>query len=294
MMVTLIFLYFVQDQLIYRNGFFSSYEAYPGDNEEGMRDPSEKKMSYEDVSVETEDDIRLHGWFIHQGAKTAVVPTLVYMHGNAGNIGNKLAWAENIYFNLGVNIVLVGYRGYGHSEGSPSEIGLQKDSKAIIKWTLENPKINSNQVYLFGDVLGGAVAIYGAQSYQDRLKGIILQNAFLNMDHAVDDTNWVFRLLTPLILANYWPNDDRIKDIRLPILFISGTDSPTHDDMQKLRDLAVKSQYVQFLSVPNGKKKNTWRVGGKSYLLAIDEFITKTRALPNTPLPVSVETSSST
>lgn len=294
MIVTLIFLYFAQDQLIYRNGIFSSYETYPSDNEEGKRDPSEKKMPYEDISIETEDDFRLHGWFIHQGVKTVTAPTLIYFQRNEGNIGHSLGWAENIYFNLGVNIVLVGYRGYGHSEGSPSETGLQKDSLAIIKWTLENPKINSKQVYLFGDVLGGATAIYGARSYQDRLKGIILQNTFLNMDHAIDDTNWLFRLLTPLILANYWPNDERIKDITLPILFISGTDSPTHDDMQKLKDLASKSQYVQFLSVPNGKRKNTWRVGGKPYLLAIDEFITKTRALPNVPLPVSVETTTST
>ena len=241
-------------------------------------------MKYDDITITTEDDVRLAGWLIHHGAESKLHPTIIYMHESSGNIGQRLAWAENIYFNLGANIVLVGYRGYGHSEGSPSEHGLELDSKAIIDWTLSNKKINADQVYVLGSVLGGATATYGAQFYQDRLKGLILQNTFFNMATAVDDTNWLFRLLRPLILANYWPTDERIQKITLPILFISGADSDTHDDMQKLKDLATNSQLVDFLTVPKAGKKNTWRVGGRSYLMSIDEFILKTRGLINIPI----------
>jgi hypothetical protein len=291
--VSIVFLYFGQDQLIYQNDFPSPYEEYPEENQEGKRNPSEKKMNYEDITIETEDDIRLAGWFIHQGALAKTAPTLVYMHESSGNIGTRLNWAENIYFNLGYNIVLVGYRGYGHSEGSPSEYGIQKDSKAIIKWTLENPKLNPNSVYVFGSVLGGAVATYGVQYYQDRVKGLILQNAWSSMSAAVDDTNWLFRILRPIILANYWESDKTIKDLQLPILFISGTESDTKDDMQRLRESATKSNYVQFLTVPKGTKKNTWRVGGKSYLMAINEFVSLTIAMPSIALPIQVESTAS-
>ena len=284
LIVSVVFLYFGQDELIYQNDFPSPYEEYPEENQEGKRNPGEKNMLFDDITIETEDDVRLAGWLIHQGAKTKDHPTLIYMHPSSGNIGHRLAWAENIYFNLGLNIVLVGYRGYGHSEGSPSEKGLQKDADAIIKWTLKNPKINQQQVFLFGSQLGGAVAAYGAQSNENQLKGLILENTFYNFKSAVDDTNWLFRLLRPLILANYWPTNEVISKLTMPILFISGLDSDTNDDMQQLKDLATNSQLVEFLNVPKGGKKNTWRIGGRSYLLAVDEFIVKAKGILNLPV----------
>mmetsp|Transcript_21982 Transcript_21982/g.24412 ORF Transcript_21982/g.24412 Transcript_21982/m.24412 type:complete len:316 (+) Transcript_21982:8-955(+) len=284
LLVSLVCLYFGQDQLIYQNDYPSPYEEYPEENQEGKRNPGEKSMKYEDITIETEDDVRLSGWFIHNAALTPTLPTIIYMHGSSGNIGHSLSWAENIYFNLKANIVLVGYRGYGHSEGSPNENGLEKDSKSIIKWTLENKDINSEQVYVMGNVLGGAVATFGVQFFQDQVKGIILQNTFKNFGNAVDDTNWLFRLLRPLILANYWPTDERIKNIVTPILFISGSDSDTHDDMQDLRRLAVHSQITEFLTIPRAGKENTWRVGGRSYLTAIENFFLETKFLINIPI----------
>lgn len=273
-------LYFGQDLLIYQNNLDYIYEEYPEENQEGKRNPGEKNMSYDDIIVTTEDGVKLAGWFIHHNAKTLKHPTVIYMSETWGNIGYRLEWCKNIYHNLGVNIVLVGYRGYGHSEGSPSEHGLEKDSKAMIDWAVQNPKIDNSEIYLFGNVLGGAVAIYGAQFYQDNLAGLILQNTFSSMAEMVDDTNWLFRLLRPLILANYWPSDERIKTITTPMLFISGTadNMVTTDDMKRLYDAANSTRYKDFLEVPNGGNKDTWRIGGKSYLLAIDEFIMKTRA----------------
>lgn len=289
LIIAIVSLYFGQDELIYQNDWPSPYEEYPEENQEGLRNPGEKKMPYEDITIETEDNVRLSGWFIHNGNRTKLTPTLVFMHATSGNIGHKLAWAENVYMNLGLNIVLVGYRGYGHSEGSPSEKGLQKDSKAIIKWTLDNPRINNNQVYIFGEGLGGAVGVYGAQFYPNQLKGLILENTPEDMKHMVDDTNWLFRLLRPLILANYWPTNERLKNTTIPILFISGTETTTHDDMQRLRDQLKNTTYVDFLTVPKADKDNTWRMGGKAYLKAIDEFILKTRTMINVPVQAQAE-----
>lgn len=277
LLISIVCLYFGQDILIYQNNFDFMYEEYPENNAEGMRNPKEKKMNYEEITVMTEDNVRLSGWFIHHDASTKGQATIIYMHETWGNIGYRLPWAENIYHNLGVNIVLVGYRGYGHSEGEPSEKGLEKDARAIIKWTLENKKVNPLQVYIFGAGLGGAVGVYGTQFYQNDLRGLILENTFSSMAASVDDTNWLFRLLRPIILANYWPSDERIKNITTPILFISGNKSDTNDDMHRLKDLATKSVYTDFLEVPNGNKNDTWRVGAKSYLLTIDNFILKTR-----------------
>lgn len=293
LLFSLVALYFGQDLLIYQNNFKHVYDRYPEDNPEGLRNPKEKNMNYEDIVVVTEDNLRLAGWFIrHDADKTA--PTIIYMHETWGNIGYRLPWAENIYHNLGFNIVLVGYRGYGHSEGKPSEKGLEKDAKAIIEWTFNNKKINPLQVYCFGPVLGGAVSLYGAQLYMTKLKGVILENTFLNMAAMVDDTYWIFRTLRPIILANYWPSDKRIENTTTPILFISGTATDTNDDMHQLRDLAKKSIYTDFIEIPGGHKNDTWRVGGRNYLTSIESFVVKTLPLVYTPLTGTNSTSNST
>ena len=66
---------------------------------------------------------------------------------------------ELLYFELEVNIVIVGYRGYGHSQGSPSEAGLERDADAILNWALQHKEINNQKIYIFGRSLGGAVAV---------------------------------------------------------------------------------------------------------------------------------------
>lgn len=71
-------------------------------------------MPYEDVSISTKDGLKLAGWFIKQ--KNPIQhETIIFFHENAGNIGNRLGFLEQIYIELEVNILIVGYRGYGHS-----------------------------------------------------------------------------------------------------------------------------------------------------------------------------------
>ena len=127
-----------------------------------------------------------------------------------------------------------------------------------------------------------------------KLKGVILENTFLNMAAMVDDTYWIFRTLRPIILANYWPSDKRIENTTTPILFISGTATDTNDDMHQLRDLAKKSIYTDFIEIPGGHKNDTWRVGGRNYLTSIESFVVKTLPLVYTPLTGTNSTSNST
>ncbi len=70
---------------------------------------------------------------------------------------------EVLYFELEVNVLIVGYRGYGHSEGTPSEQGLELDAEAIFKYALEHKEINKQKLFMLGKSLGGAVAIQLAE-----------------------------------------------------------------------------------------------------------------------------------
>ena len=123
-------------------------------------------MQYEDVVITTSDKLKLHGWFIKQ--KNAYShETVIYFHENAGNIGNRLFAIEALYFELEVNILFVGYRGYGHSEGSPSEPGLELDAEAIFQFALDHKEINNQKIFIIGKSLGGAVSIQLAEKKQE-------------------------------------------------------------------------------------------------------------------------------
>jgi len=131
---------------------------YPENNPKSYRNPGERNMLYDDISVTTADNLILRGWFIKQ-KNPGAHETIIMFHANAGNIGNRLANLETLYFELEVNLVIVGYRGYGHSEGTPNEAGLELDAEAMFKFAMDNKEINKNRIFLHGASLGGAVAI---------------------------------------------------------------------------------------------------------------------------------------
>ncbi len=87
---------------------------YPENNPKTYRNPQERGMTYDDVSVTTTDGMILRGWFLKQKNPQAH-ETFVFFHANAGNIGNRMNNLELLYYELEVNVLIVGYRGYGHS-----------------------------------------------------------------------------------------------------------------------------------------------------------------------------------
>src|SRR5690349_13997322 len=87
-------------------------------------DPSSVGLAFRDVRFTAADGVRLHGWLIPGRTPT----TLLYSHGNAGNIGGRVSIARLLVDQLGVGVFLYDYRGYGRSEGVPSEAGLVRDA----------------------------------------------------------------------------------------------------------------------------------------------------------------------
>lgn len=178
-------------------------------------------MSYEDVIITTADGLKLAGWFIKQ--KNAVThETIIYFHENAGNIGNRLYAIEALYFELEVNVLIVGYRGYGHSEGAPSEAGLELDAEAIFQFALNHKEINNSKLFVIGKSLGGAVAIQLAEKKQEQICGMILENTFCSISDMVDHIFPLLSYFKHIIQRIYWPSIDRIPNVKVPLLFIVG------------------------------------------------------------------------
>lgn len=90
-------------------------------------------------------------------------------------------------------MLIVGYRGYGHSEGAPSEAGLELDAEAIFQFALNHKEINNSKLFVIGKSLGGAVAIQLAEKKQELICGMILENTFCSISDMVDH---IFPLLS--------------------------------------------------------------------------------------------------
>ena len=161
--VTLLGLYYKQDSLLYFPSI-GNMPKKPAHNPRGHRSPAEYQMAFEDIQIVCEDKVKIHAWLIFGEEKTgdssASTPTLVFFHGNAGNIGFRLPNAVQMVRRLGVNVCLVEYRGYGNSDAvAPNEKGLKRDGVAALKFLQDHPKVNADNIFLFGRSLGGAVSL---------------------------------------------------------------------------------------------------------------------------------------
>lgn len=116
--------------------------------------PVELGLDFEEVVLRTEDGLKLSGWYIPaDNAKF----TVLFCHGNGGNMMHRLD-SINIFHDLGLNCFIFDYRGYGGSEGKPSEEGTYLDAGAAYKWLIEEKNTPPENIIVFGRSLGGSIA----------------------------------------------------------------------------------------------------------------------------------------
>lgn len=155
-------------------------------------DPATIGLAYEDIDFAAADGTRLHGWFFE--AKGERLGSVLFLHGNAENISThfaSVAWLPE----AGFDAFVFDYRGYGRSEGVPTLEGLHQDATAALDWLIAMPGIEPEHVAVFGQSLGGAVALntIAASPHKEKLGALIIEGAFSD-----------YRGLTREKLANFW------------------------------------------------------------------------------------------
>ncbi|KAG1689567.1 hypothetical protein DVH05_020317 [Phytophthora capsici] len=269
----LFLLYMYQDRLLY-------FPTIPGaskftkDNPPGYRNPGEFSIDYEDLMIPCKDGVKVNAWLMKQKEHTTR-PTLLFFHGNAGNIGYRLPNAVQLFRKVGVNILLVDYRGFGHSEGHPSEDGIKLDAEAAIDAMYSRTDIDPSKLVVFGRSLGGAVSVYLAEKEPSRVAAVVLENTFLSISAMVDALMPFLSYVKPLVLRMDWNNELSIQKLKQPILFIAGLEDELvpHFHMERLRSLATSSQRVVWFPVPGGTHNDSWLRGGEKYYTELRQFL---------------------
>lgn len=139
---------------------------------------------YDDLRIPTPDGETLSAFFIRPSNKgLAKNVTILMFHGNAGNIGHRVPIAKILEENSGCNVLMLEYRGYGLSTGAPDEKGLMIDAQTGVDWIRNQNETKGTRIVVYGQSLGGAVAIQLVSKNQSAgdIRGLILENTFTSM-----------------------------------------------------------------------------------------------------------------
>lgn len=265
-------LYFLQNKMIYLPNPPAIDSQSPNTNPPNYRNPSERGLDYTDVWLITDDQVKIHAWFVKRSSHA---PTIIFFTENAGNIGFRLDTVEQFVNELQFNVFILSYRGYGNSEGNPTEEGLQADIRAAVRYVFEEASIDTNKVFLFGRSLGGAASIYAASQLRDfRFTGVIVENTFTCIGDIVDFLMPKISWLKGLVLRNHWPSITRIQAITCPMMFVSGRNDELVPavQMDRLFNSAASANFKEFYSVQDGNHNMTWRQAGPGYIQWIRNF----------------------
>lgn len=169
-----------------------------------------------DVTLETADDERLTGYFRPPEPGRALV---VYFHGNAGSISQRAARAE-VLAEGGRGVLIVSYRGYSGSTGTPTEAGLIADAQAAYAFAMRHAA--ADRIVLYGESLGTGVAVALAQ--EEPVGGIVLDAPFTSAAD-VARTRYPF-VPIGLLMHDQFDSAARIPAVEEPVLILHGTADP--------------------------------------------------------------------
>lgn len=234
-------------------------ERYPA----GEWEPGPLGLPAEDVWFDS-DGLRLHGWWIpHPQARAA----LLYCHGNSGSIGVRVEILRALH-QLGLNLLAFDYRGYGRSEGRPSEEGLFRDARAAYRHLVQDLACDPQEVVLLGHSMGGAVAIDAALELP--AQGLIVESTFTSIR---DMARSRFRRLPMHWLArNQFHNLEKIDRVKIPKLFIHGTSDATVPFTMSRQLYEQATDPKSFLEV-EGADHNDLHLSGDVYFEALSHFV---------------------
>ena len=236
-------------------------------------------LSAERVEIPTADSLRLIGWVVPARSGAADSPWLLLFHGNAGNIATAGRPDHDLQLSrLGLNVLALDYRGYGESQGRPSEPGLYADADAAWHWLTTVRGVPPGRIVIYGHSLGSAVAIELATRVE--AAGLIVEGAPTSVP---DRGQEVYPFLPVRWLSrNRFASKERIGRVTCPKLFIHGLNDTTIPIRHGRRLFELAAEPKKFLAVAGGHD-DAYAVDAESYERGITRFLVEIGLRPAYP-----------
>ena len=235
--------------------------------------PSDIGLEYQDVSFQTSDGLSLQGWFIPGGSAGGSTGgsglTWVWFHGNGGNIGHRIEELALAHHRTGENIFIFDYRGYGQSEGSPSEKGTYLDSRAAMEYLRSRPDVDPSKIVYLGHSLGAAVAL--ELSLTQPPLALVLVSPFASVRDMA-------RLTLPFppagwLVRNHYDNIPRIQMLNIPLLVLHGDLDDTVPISQGRKLFEAANEPKRFQLLEGAAHNDTYEATAEQYWRAIESFL---------------------
>lgn len=228
--------------------------------------PADFGLRSEELTITAEDGVTLHGWWITGPGERV----LIWYHGNAGNIAGRLPNARWFVDNLGVSVVLVDYRGYGRSTGTPDEAGVYRDGLAIYD-AVAARGVPAHDIVLFGRSLGGAVATEVA--LQRPAGALVLEAAFRSAREMAREHYW---FVPSALVRTGMDNESKIGRVALPSLFLHGDRDRIVPLEHSRRLFELAAHPAHFHVIEGAGHNDAYLVGGTLYADVWRAFLRET------------------
>jgi uncharacterized protein len=250
--------WFFQERLLY----------LPHVGREHVATPADRGLGWQQVDLLTEDGLSLDAWWIPAEDARG---SLLFFHGNAGNISHRLDSIQQFH-RLGLSVLIIDYRGYGRSEGRPSEEGTAEDARTAWRWLTEQAGKSPDEIVLFGRSLGAAVAAELAASLAPDVEpaALLLESPFRSVP-ALGQQLYPFLPVRWLATLDY-PTERYVSEIRAPILVIHSRDDEIipYSEGEAVFEAAGESN--EMLTIQGGH--NTGFIDSEpDYSAGIDRFL---------------------
>lgn len=226
---------------------------------------SRSGLPLEDVWFPSADGVKLFGWYVEARSDAGV---LLWCHGNAGTIINRLENLRELY-RLGLSVFIFDYRGYGRSQGQPSEEGLYFDANGAYDYLTRTRMIRSERIIVFGRSLGAAVATELASSRP--ASGLILESPFPSIEAVAKfhyggmPVHWLLGAEFRLI--------DRLPQVSIPKLIFHGDRDDVIPIQLGLQVFEAAKPPKWWYTIAGADHNNTYQVGGAAYFRRFVEFV---------------------
>lgn len=226
--------------------------------------PADIGLAYREAELNTSDGCRLHGWWI---PNVRARGSLIFCHGNAGNISHRLE-SIRVFHQLGLNVLIFDYRGFGRSSGRPSEKGTYLDAVAAYEYLTRDLKIPPEEIVIFGRSLGGAVAVELAR--RKKAAALICESTFTS---AEDMGRFMYPYLpVKFLISNKYDSVSKVGELTLPKLFLHSRrdDVVPYEQGERLyRGAAAPKKFTEIL----GGHGDGFLETGELYRRTLEEFL---------------------
>lgn len=221
---------------------------------------------HQNVFFKTSDGVELNAWFYPAPAGSPHAPIVfINCHGNGGNISHRLGLYQAL-LDIGVNVLSFDYRGYGKSQGKPTEEGTYRDAQAAYHWLLQKGFAGKN-IIAYGESLGGAVAT--ELCAREEMGGLILQSTFTSLPDIGEElypwlpVRWLGRI--------QYDTRAKLPRLKIPVLVMHSRDDGLIGYRHSERNFAAANEPKFFSEIHGDHSEPAWEAPG--FRAAIESFL---------------------